>query len=1000
MRIAGRGLVGHARPLGFSFDGRAMQGLEGDTLASALLANGVRLVGRSFKYHRPRGIFAAGSEEPNALVTVGRGAAADPNVRATVQELHEGLVARSQNRWPSLRHDAMEVNDLVAPFLAAGFYYKTFMWPQSFWERLYEPVIRHAAGLGALSGQADPDLAEKAFAFCDLLVIGAGPAGLMAALAAGRAGAEVILAEEDARMGGRLLAETEEVGGVAGHVWVAGVLAELAAMPNVRLMPRTTVTGAYDQGTYGALERVALHLARVPHLPRTCFWRIVARRAILCAGAIERPIAFPDNDRPGIMLAGAVRAYLNRWGAAPGRAVTVFCNNDDAHRTAHDLAAAGVRVAALVDARPGVRVAGGAANFPVFDGGRIVATAGRYGLRTVTVQHAGGQRVIATDCLAVSGGWNPTLHLTCHMNGRPVWDEGLATFVPREGAVPGLEAAGAAAGVFSTARCLADGLRAAAEALGVLGLRAAAVDLPQADDRPYRLAPLWSLGTADGGADGDGAAARGLIDRLRPVPRQWLDLQNDVTVKDVTLAAQENFRSVEHMKRYTTQGMATDQGKTSNVAALAVLADATGRGIPETGTTTFRPPFVPVPIAAMGAGGRGARFAPRRLTTSDAAARARGAPMIEAGLWYRPSYFPRPGEATWRDACDREVRMVRAAVGVCDVSTLGKIDVQGPDAAAFLDFVYANTFSTLRTGRVRYGLMLREDGHVMDDGTAARLGERHFLVTTTTAAAGPVMRHMEFAAQALQPGLDVQVASVTEQWAQFAVAGPRARALLDGLLDAPLDPAEWPFMACGAVTLGGVAARLFRISFLGEEGYEVAVPARYGDNLFRLLVAQAEAMGGGAYGMEALNVLRIEKGFITHAETDGRTTAFDIGMDRMVSPKKDCIGHAASRRPGLRDPDRPQLVGLRPRAADAQVPPGAHLFAETAAAVSAHAQGHVSSACWSPTLRGTLALAFLARGRDRHGETVRAVDHLRGIETACTVCDPVFFDPEGGRMRG
>jgi len=974
MRVAGkRGETG--APVRFTFDGQSYEGRAGEPLAAALLANGVRLMGRSFKYHRPRGVLTAGSEEPNALVTLGRGAQAEPNTRATVQEVFDGLEAVSQNRWPNLRRDVLSVNDLVAPFLSAGFYYKTFMWPRAFWERVYEPIIRRAAGLGALSGEHNADAYEKAFAFCDVLVIGAGPAGLMAALAAARAGADVILADEDARMGGRLLAETGQVGGMAGHDWAGAVVAELSALPNVRLMPRTTVTGAYDGGTYGALERVGLHRPRAPHLPRECFWRIVARRAVLCAGALERPIAFPDNDRPGIMLAGAVRAYVNRWGVAPGREVVVFGNNDDAHRTAHDLVAAGVRVAGLIDSRADAQVAG---DFPVFTGGRVVATAGRLGLENITVRHDGGQRIIRTDCLAMSGGWNPTVHLTCHMNGRPVWREDIASFVPAPGAIPGMEVAGAAAGVMSTAGALADGLRAAAVTLTALGMDAPEVARPEAEDAPYAIAPLWAV-------EGKG--------------RKWLDFQNDVTVKDVRLAVQENYASVEHMKRYTTQGMATDQGKSSNVAALAVLADATGRGIAATGTTTFRPPYVPVSIAAMGAGAQGAGFAPQRLTPSHQASVERGAPMIEAGLWYRPSYFPRPGEVTWRLASDREVRMVRAAVGVCDVSTLGKIDVQGPDAAAFLDFLYANTMSTLAVGRVRYGLMLREDGHVMDDGTCARLGAGHYVVSTTTAAAGLVMRHMDYAAQVLRPDLDVQCVSVTEQWAQFSVAGPRARDLQGAVLDGPLDDAALPYMGCAAAMVSGVAGRLFRISFSGELAYEVAVPARYGESLYRLLVAQAEVLGGGAYGMEALNVLRIEKGFITHAEIDGRATAFDIGMDRMVSLKKDCIGQAASRRPGLLAEDRPQLVGLR-ALEDGVLHAGAHLFTRGADAVRVNAQGHVTSVCWSPTLHGHIGLGFLSRGPARRGEVVRMVDHLCGVETRCEVVDPVFLDPEGGRLRG
>lgn len=976
MRVAGKGLLDRSRSVPFSFDGVRYAGLEGDTLASALLANGVKLLGRSFKYHRRRGVLTADSAEPNALVTVGRGAARSPNTRATVQEIHAGLEARSQNRWPTLGLDLLGLNDLAAPFLGAGFYYKTFMWPKAFWERIYEPAIRRAAGLGALSGQPDGDGYERAYAFCDLLVIGAGPAGLMAALVAGRAGADVILADEDSRMGGRLLAETHDIDGRPGHLWAAEALAELAAMPNVRLMPRTTVAGAYDQGTYAALERVAHHLPRRGDLPLECFWRIVAKRAVLAAGALERAIAFRDNDRPGIMLAGAVRAYLNRWGVSPGRAVTVFCNNDDAHRTARDLVAAGVHVAGVIDSRPD---APGSDAFAVYRGAQVCGSAGRKGLESITIRSASGEARLQTDCLAVSGGWNPSVHLSCHLNGRPLWREEIAAFVPTPGAVPGLRAAGACNGAFSTTACLGEGAAAARAALADLGIVAPEPALPVAEDEPCRLSPLWAV------------AGRG---------RAWLDFQNDVTVKDVQQAATENYRAVEHMKRYTTQGMATDQGKSSNVVALAVLADVTGRAIPETGTTTFRPPYSPVAIAALGAGGRGKGFAPERLTASHRASLERGAPMVEAGLWHRPSFFPAPGERTWRQSCDREVRMVREAVGICDVSTLGKIDIQGPDAARFLDFVYANTFSTLQLGRVRYGLMLREDGTVMDDGTTARLGAQHYLMTTTTAAAADVMRHLEFVAQGLRPDWDLRIASVTEHWAQFAVAGPKSRELLNGLLDAPLEAGDWPFLSCGAVGVLGVRGRLFRISLSGEHGYELAVPARYGEALFRSLVARAEGLGGGPYGMEALNVLRLEKGLLTHAEIDGRVTAFDLGLGRMVSAAKDCIGKTLSQRPGLLAEDRARLVGLRPVGAVKLITAGAHLFDREAAPVREMDQGHVTSAAYSPTLGHVIALGFLRNGPARIGEVVKAVDHLRGVETLCEVVAPVFFDPEGGRARG
>lgn len=976
MRIEGKGILSRAKPVKFSFDGQNYPAFEGDTIASALLANDMRLVGRSFKYHRPRGILTAGSEEPNALVTTGKGAGQTPNVRATVQEVFEGLQAQSQNNWPSLRADLMGVNDLLSPFLSAGFYYKTFMWPRAFWEKVYEPIIRRAAGLGALSGEHDTARYDKAYAFCDLLVIGAGPSGLMAALTAGRAGADVILADENPAAGGRLLSEDEQVGDRPGHLWAAQVIAELEALPNVRIMYRTTVTGAYDQGTFGALERVSLHRASAGDAPLETFWRIVAKRSLLCSGALERPIAFRNNDRPGVMMASAVRSYLNHWGVSPGRSVAVFCNNDDAHRTARDLAAAGIRIAALVDTRPDAKVTG---EFPIFTGAEIVNTSGRLGVSQVTLRHDSGMHRIDVDCLAVSGGWNPSLHLTCHMNGRPVWNEALAAFVPAPNAVPGLDVAGAAAGVFSTKGALKSGFYRAKLALEDLSRKVPSVPIPASDDAAYALVPCWQV-------PGKG--------------RAWLDFQNDVTVKDVKLAAQENFRSVEHMKRYTTQGMATDQGKNSNVAALAILADATGRTVPETGSTTFRPPYAPVSIAAMGAGAYGHGFAPERFTTSHDASLERGAPMIEAGLWFRPSFFPRTGEATWRQSCDREVNMVRQNVGVCDVSTLGKIDIQGKDAAKLLDFVYTNTFSSLKAGRVRYGLMLREDGFVMDDGTTARLGENHYVMTTTTAAAGAVMKHLEFVHQCLRPDWDVQIISVTEQWAQFAVAGPNSRELLNTVLDKPIDDASFPFMACGAVGVSGTAGRLFRISFSGEHAYEVAVPTRFGDSLFRILVTHAETMGGGAYGMEALNVLRIEKGHITHSEIHGRTTAFDIGFDKMVSAKKDCIGKTMSERPGLSGADREQLVGLYPVGSVKQMSAGAHLFEAGADPVRVNDQGYVTSVGFSPTLGRYLGLGFLKNGRARHGERVRMVDHLRGLDVLCEVTDPVSVDPDGGRLRG
>ncbi|MGB1234367.1 MAG: sarcosine oxidase subunit alpha family protein [Planktomarina sp.] len=971
------GLIDRSETWSFKFDGKTMQGHKGDTLASALLANDVRLMGRSFKYHRPRGPLTAGSEEPNAIVELREGARKEPNTRATTAELFEGLVANSQNRWPSLAFDAMAVNDRLSQFLAAGFYYKTFMWPKAFWEKLYEPIIRKAAGLGSLTGEDDPDLYDKGFLHCDLLIIGAGPSGLAAALTAGRAGAQVIIADEDFLMGGRLNAETFALNDDPAHVWAANTVAELAEMPNVRVMPRTTIIGAFDHGIYGALERVSDHLATPAEgKPRQILWRIYSKRSILAAGATERPIAFQMNDRPGIMLASAMRAYANRWAATPAQKVAVFTNNDDGHRTAADLHAKGVQIAAVVDTRPDAPIS---PDYETIAGGQIINTQGRLGLTAVEVTlPTGTTRTLACGALGVSGGWNPNVHMTCHQRGRPEWQPDIAAFVP--GAVPpGLSVAGAANGDFSTHAALTTGAQVASDVLADLGHKAESVDLPAAEDAPVKITPFWHVSGAK---------------------RAWVDQQNDVTAKDVVLAHKENFTSVEHLKRYTTLGMATDQGKTSNMAGLAIMAEVAGKQIPDVGTTMFRPPYTPTAIGAFAGRSREEDFRPVRKTPSHVYAEEQGAVFVEVGMWLRAQWYPKAGETTWRESVDREVLQTRKSVGICDVTTLGKIDVQGTDAAEFLNKIYCNPFAKVPVGKVRYGLMLREDGIAMDDGTAARLAEDHFVVTTTTANAVGVYRHMEFVRQCLFPDMDVQLISTTEAWAQYSVAGPNARKLLEKVVDQDISNDAFPYMACSDITVcGGLRARLFRISFSGELAYEIAVPTRYGDALVRKLMAAGEEFDAVMYGTETLGVMRIEKGHAAGNELNGTTTALNLGMARMVSKKKDSIGSTLSEREGLNEDDALKLVGIKPVDAANPTPAGAHLMTKGTAIDAAHDQGYVTSACYSPNLGHSIALAYLKSGDSRMGEVIRLVSPLTGVEHDVEVVSAHFIDPEGDRVR-
>jgi sarcosine oxidase subunit alpha len=982
-RLTKGGLIDRHAVLTFSLDGQSFSGLSGDTLASALLASGERVVGRSFKYHRPRGVMTAGSEEPNALVELRSGARREPNTKATAIELYEGLEAWTQSGWPSVNFDLLRLNSIFSPVIGAGFYYKTFMWPAAFWERVYEPLIRRAAGLGRAAGVADPDHYEHAYAFCDVLVIGSGPAGLAAALAAARSGARVVVCEEDFRFGGRLLSDGQEIDGVSGAAWAQSALLELKNLREVRLMSRTTVFGAYDGGVYGALERVSDHRpAPAAGQPRLRLWQIVAKRTVLASGAVERGIVFGGNDRPGIMMSAAVRTYANRFGVSAGHRVVVFTNNNDGWRTVGDLCSHGIEVVAVVDTRAAVPD-GVIASFRgrIISGGAIIGTKGERAVRAATIQTPSGRETIACDAIAVSGGWNPNLGLACHHGSRPRWMEEIAAFVPA--ATPrGMAVVGAAAGSMTLAACLREGNKAGRASIEALGWKAAVDKLPKADDENFEVQSLWHV--------------------TGSIQKAFVDFQNDVTAADVALAAREGFRSVEHLKRYTTLGMGTDQGRTSNLAGLAMMAALRGRSIPELGTTIHRPPYTPVAIGAFAGHHRGKAFRPIRRTPSHAWAQEQGAVFVETGLWLRAQYFPQEGEKDWLETVNREVRAVRERVGFCDVSTLGKIELQGTDVGAFLDRLYVNTFSTLPIGRARYGLLLREDGLALDDGTVSRLADDRFFMTTTTVNAERVFQHMQFCSQVLWPELDVQFVSVTDQWAQYSVAGPNARKALEVIIDPQIDISNeaFPYMAVGEITVcGGIPARLYRISFSGELAYEIGVPARYGDALARVLMDAGAPFGMVAYGTEALGVMRIEKGHVAGNELDGRTTARDLGLGRMMSAKKDYIGRVLATRPALLDPDRMSVVGFKPANPSERLRAGAHFVPLNGPIDADHDQGVMTSVAFSPSLGHWIGLGLLQRGPDRLGERVRAVDPVRNSNVEVEICAPCFIDPKGERLR-
>lgn len=980
-------LLDRSRPLSFTFDGRPMTGFAGDTLASALMANGRTVVGRSFKYHRPRGFVAANESEPNGLVNLGRGDRLEPNQRATTTELFDGLTALSQNRWPSLDLDVGAVNRLVGRFIPAGFYYKTFIHPRSFWKHVYEPVIRRAAGLGRAPDAPDPDSYEHFHAHVDVLVAGGGVAGLMAALAAGRAGLRVLLMEQGVEWGGRAMTDAPEIDGRPADIWVAETVAALSALPNVRLRLRAQVAGAYDHGYALAVERLTDHAPGAPG-PRQRLWRIRAGRLIAATGALERPLAFAGNDVPGVMLASSVRDTLANWAVSPGDRTVLVTASDDAYRTALMLHREGLVIPAILDARP--RADGPLAQAAREAGIRVEAGRGIAGVRgrrvrAVAVCAAAGEGNvldwIPCEAVAMSGGWSPSVHLWSQAGGAVRWDEASAMFLPDPARPPRGEdgretvtCVGAAAGHLRTQAALAS-------AAALFDAEAP----PARDEDEAPGAAVWMLTAA-------------APPKLRA--KMFLDFQNDVKASDVELAAREGFHSVEHLKRYTTLGMATDQGKLSNVPGLALLAQALSVTIPDVGTTTFRPPYAPLALGAIAGVARADLFQPVRKTPIHPWHADHGATWEPVGLWRRPFAYLRPGEDV-HAAVAREVLAVRHAVGLLDASTLGKIVVMGPDAGRFLDMLYTGVMSTLPVGRCRYGLMCSDNGFLIDDGVVCRLSDDSWLCHTTTSGAERIHGHMEDWLQTEWHSWQVFTANVTEQWAQVAVAGPRARDLLERLGGMDLSREALPFMSFADGTLGGVHARVHRISFSGELSFEVAVPASEGLALWEALMAAGEDLGATPYGTEAMHVLRAEKGYVMIGEeTDGTVIPQDLNLAWAISRKKpDYLGKRAQEREHMAHPGRWTLVGLEAEGG-AVLPEGAYVLGTGLNANGQRVtQGRVTSTYRSPTFGRGIAMALLERGAARMGEEV-AVSNRAGSPIAARVIDPVLYDKAGERLNG
>jgi sarcosine oxidase subunit alpha len=987
------GFINRDKKISFKFNGKKYFGYEGDTLASALLANGVHLVGRSFKYHRPRGFIGAGVDEPNAHVQLYSGAKTEPNAIATTLELIEGLVAKSQNCWPSVSFDFGALNNLLSKFFPAGFYYKTFMWPKNFWHKIYEPIIRKAAGLGVAPLQPDTDRYEHKFEYCDILVAGSGPSGLASALAAAKNGARVLLAEDKPRFGGSLLTDDVTIGNKKGKDWADETINQLKSMPNVIVKNRSQVFGYYDHNMIVMFERTKDHIENpTEFIPRQRLWYIRAKEVIVSTGSIERPLVFGNNDRPGIMLASAAKEYMKVYGVLVGKKPIIFTNNDNGYETAIEFKKNGID-SVVVDIRKnsGSSIIQEAKNLNInikFSHG-VVNAKGYKRVSSATIGKLNSDKSgyenlenVSCDCICLAGNWTPTVHLSSQSGNKLKFDEKINAFIPNQSR-QNESAVGSAKGSFTLKQTLDDGFNKGYELSKKINGQNLKSSTPTSSERSYGPNDkFWCM----------------------PLPqnknyKRCVDFQNDVYVSDIELAVREGFRSIEHVKRYTTLGMATDQGRTSNLNGLQLVSNIEKKIVPEVGHTTFRPPYTPVTIGAIVGREVGKYYRPTRKSPMHAWHEKNKAVFVDAGLWLRPRYY-KQGNETLHEASKREATNVRNNVGICDVTSLGKIDIKGPDTAEFLNRVYTNAWMKLPVGKARYGVMLREDGIVFDDGTTTRISENHFHMTTTTAQAVNILAHLEYYLQVVWPELDVNVLSTTEQWAGAALAGPNSRDLLSKIFpETDVSNEGFPFMGFKEGDLFGVPARIFRISFSGELAYEINVESGYGVFMWEKIMELGKEMNIEPYGTEALSTLRIEMGHVAGSEIDGRTIPSDLSLDGMLSKKKDFIGKRSLNRQAFIETNREKVVGVVPIDKKTMIPEGSHLVEDNNAPLPNPKLGHISASCWSVEYNNPFSLAILKDGKKRVGEKLYALSPLKNKSIQVKIVSSHYVDSKGERVR-